>query len=196
MSSPCWTRSATAGLFGRVFAAYRRRLAAEAFLDSDVPVSGQFCFQLRHAEHPAKKSGPTNFATQNAPAEKNNKPRQNSWITTLACSAGGPKNEDKKRCRVRGRHGRPPQSPLDADAMEGVDAGPARLGVSVGRYHLTWIGCRAFSAFFDGNASTSGPYFGGRNLTPKTGGQLEHHFALPFRCLMTSVLGVRFRPPK
>ena len=38
-------------------------------------------------------------------------PCQNSWITTLAktCSAGGPKNEGQKRCRVRGRHSRPPQ---------------------------------------------------------------------------------------
>ena len=39
-------------------------------------------------------------------------PCQNSWITTLAktCSAGGPKNEGQKRCRVRGRHSRPDSS--------------------------------------------------------------------------------------
>ena len=41
------------------------------------------------------------------------------------------------------------------------------------------------------------PLFWGTESDPqKNGGQLEHHFALLFRCLMTPILRVRFRPPK
>ena len=91
---------------------------------------------LTHDAQPTKY--PTDHATPPLNKRTNNKkptnrkhpacqtpiitPCQNSWITTLAktCSAGGPKNEGQKRCRVRGRHSRPPQSPLDAMETLGV----------------------------------------------------------------------------
>ena len=60
---------------------------------------------------------------------------------------------------------------------------------------------RAFSAFFDGSASKmhqrAAPILGTESDPQiENGGQREHHFALLFRCLMTPVLQVRFRPPK
>ena len=67
----------------------------------------------RHPFHPPKQTNnkqPTN-EKHHACKTPIMSPCQNNWITTLAktCSAGGPKNEGQKCCRVRGRHSRPSQ---------------------------------------------------------------------------------------
>ena len=66
--------------------------------------------------------------------------------------------------------------------------------------HLEWLGSTVRFQHFLTEALqkciNERPLFWRTESDPQNGGQLEHHFALLFRFLMTPVLGVGFRPPK
>jgi len=102
-------------------------------------------------------------------------------VSCCNCSGelGGPKSKDEKRCGARGRHSGPPLSPWTQCNIGRIGASTLALqGLAfpwVAISPRTWNGSDrpcVFSIFERKrykNASTSGPYFGGRNLTPKTG---------------------------